>query len=78
MELRGCDLSTSVWLGLANIQASLHCLTCIGSLEELHHLLAPYSRNVSLTGLCRFQIYESLGLYTVLLDISVTIHHAHL
>ena len=68
MELRGCDLSTSVWLGLANIQTSLQGLTCIGSLEELHHLLAPYSRIVSLTGLRRFQIHEHTGRYCILVS----------
>ena len=76
MELRGCDLSTSVWLGLANIQTSLQGLTCIGSLEELHHLLAPYSRIVSLTGLRRLQIHKRLGLYGTLLLMSVTMYHA--
>ena len=50
LELRGTDLSTSAWLGLAEVQPSLQCLTCCDSLEELQHLLAPYSRLVTYLG----------------------------
>lgn len=49
LELRGCDLSTSAWVGLANIQ-QVESLTCLGCLEELHHLLAPFSHVLSMQG----------------------------
>ena len=44
LELVGCDLSTSAWLGLEMVQPRLRVLTCRDSLEELWHLLAPSLR----------------------------------
>ena len=44
LELVGCDLSTSAWLGLEMVQPRLRALTCRDSLEELWHLLAPSLR----------------------------------
>lgn len=41
LELRSCDLSTSVVAGLAALQGSLISISCSDSLEKLHHLLAP-------------------------------------
>ncbi|KAK9905071.1 hypothetical protein WJX75_009256 [Coccomyxa subellipsoidea] len=43
LELSGCDLSTSAWLGLEAVQDKLRSLSCHNSLEELWHLLAPAS-----------------------------------
>lgn len=50
LELRGCDLSTSAWLGLQLVQASVQSLSCIGCLEELRHLLAPSSPTLAFSG----------------------------
>lgn len=44
LELRSCDLSTSVVAGLEALQGTLTHLSCSDSLEKLQHLLAPYSR----------------------------------
>ena len=44
LELVGCDLSISAWLGLEMVQPRLRALTCRNSLEELWHLLAPSLR----------------------------------
>ncbi len=41
LELVGCDVSTSAWLGLAAVRLTLRSLACHDSLEELWHLLAP-------------------------------------
>lgn len=43
LELSGCDLSTSAWLGLEAVRGRLRSLACHNSLEELWHLLAPAS-----------------------------------
>ena len=43
LELVGCDVSTSAWLGLGAVRLTLRSLVCHDSLEELWHLLAPAS-----------------------------------
>lgn len=50
LELVGCDLSTTAWVGLNNVQ-SVQSLKCIGCLEELQHLLSPFPHMLSLPGL---------------------------
>ena len=44
LELVGCDLSTSAWLGLEAVQPTLVSLACHNTLEELWHLLSPAMR----------------------------------
>ena len=44
LELVGCDLSTSAWLGLEAVQPTLVSLACHNTLEELWHLLSPSTR----------------------------------
>ncbi|BDA49747.1 probable Nischarin at N-terminal half [Coccomyxa sp. Obi] len=43
LELTGCDLSTSAWLGIESVRGTLRSIACHNSLEELWHLLAPAS-----------------------------------
>lgn len=57
LELVDCDLSTSAWIGLHNVQA-IEILKCSGCLEELHHLLSPFSHLLSMPGR---QSYTSLA-----------------
>ena len=44
LELMGCDLSTSAWLGLEAVQPTLVSLACHNTVEELWHLLSPSMR----------------------------------
>ncbi|KAK9811953.1 hypothetical protein WJX73_002772 [Symbiochloris irregularis] len=47
LEMRSCDLSTSVIAGLEALQGTLVHVSCSDSLEKLQHLLAPASRTGS-------------------------------
>ena len=44
LELRSCDLSTSVVAGLEALQGTITHISCSDSLEKLQHLLAPSAR----------------------------------
>ena len=48
LELRSCDLSTSVVTGLEALQSCLVRISCSDSLEKLQHLLAPLMRTGAL------------------------------
>ena len=50
LELRGCDLSTSAWVGLDALRPTLVNLFCFDSLEELQHLLASNDELPPLSG----------------------------
>ena len=50
LELIDCDLSTSAWIGVHNMQV-IQSLNCSGCLEELHHLLFPFSHLISMPGI---------------------------
>ncbi len=49
LELVGCDISTTAWVGLNSVQ-SVQSLKCIGCLEELQHLLSPFPHMLSVPG----------------------------
>lgn len=53
LELLGCDLSTSAWLGADVLRLQLRSLACRDSLEELWHLLAPSADRPSPQGACK-------------------------
>ncbi len=44
LELVGCDLSISAWVGLEVVQPQLQSLACLNTLEQLWHLLSPNRR----------------------------------
>ena len=56
LELTGCDLSTSAWLGADVLRLQLRSLACSNSLEELWHLLAPSADRPSSQGACNHPI----------------------
>ena len=60
LELLGCDLSTSAWLGADVLRLQLRSLSCRDSLEELWHLLAPSADRPTSQGACnRFHCPQS-------------------